>query len=206
MSRVVLSKGEGKESLLCSRFEAEALPFSDPSSFPELLFEFKRRHPKADHYPYAYRVGESEKSSDDGEPSGSAGKPLLTLLQEEGAQRCLILVARYFGGTKLGVGRLRRCFLSAGKEAYGNCRLGQEKEFLVLELSLSYSRFEELKRLCRKKGFLLQEEEFSFSVKAKLAIDATIPFREEDLFLKEEEILSRSQQIQVVEVRNDPVQ
>lgn len=206
MSRVVLGMGEGKESMLCSRFEAEILPFDDPSLLPEMLSQFKSRHPKADHYPYAYRVGESEKNSDDGEPSGSAGKPLLTMLQEESIQRCLILVARYFGGTKLGVGRLRRCFLSAGKQAYENCRLGQEKEFLVYELSLSYSRFEELKRLCRKKGFLLQEEEFSLSVKAKLSVDATIPFREEDLFLKEGEILFRSKQIQVVEVRNDPVQ
>ena len=84
MSYRILKKGEGRASLLGSTFEAEALPLESVSDFPSVYASFKLAHPKADHYPYAYRVGELFKSSDDGEPGGTAGKGLLVMLEEEG--------------------------------------------------------------------------------------------------------------------------
>lgn len=206
MSYRILKKGEGRASLLGSTFEAEALPLESVSDFPSVYASFKLAHPKADHYPYAYRVGELFKSSDDGEPGGTAGKGLLVMLEEEGVQNAAILVARYFGGTKLGTGRLHRCFLSAGKESLSNAALGEETTYLCLHLDLSYSRYEEVKRLCKKKGYELGEEQYGLSVKANLYVDGKISFRGEELFLREEEILFRETIIRLKEVEHDPCQ
>lgn len=206
MSYRILKKGEGRASLLGSTFEAEALPLESVSDFPSVYASFKLAHPKADHYPYAYRVGELFKSSDDGEPGGTAGKGLLVMLEEEGVQNAAILVARYFGGTKLGTGRLHRCFLSAGKESLSNAALGEETPYLCLHLDLSYSRYEEVKRLCKKKGYELGEEQYGLSVKANLYVDGKISFRGEELFLREEEILFRKTIIRLKEVEHDPCQ
>ena len=204
MSYRILKKGEGRASLLGSTFEAEALPLESVSDFPSVYASFKLAHPKADHYPYAYRVGELFKSSDDGEPGGTAGKGLLVMLEEEGVQNAAILVARYFGGTKLGTGRLHRCFLSAGKESLSNAALGEETPYLCLHLDLSYSRYEEVKRLCKKKGYELGEEQYGLSVKANLYVDGKISFRGEELFLREEEILFRETITRLKEVEHDP--
>ena len=206
MSYRILKKGEGRASLLGSTFEAEALPLESISDFPSVYASFKLAHPKSDHYPYAYRVGELFKSSDDGEPGGTAGKGLLVMLEEEGVQNAAILVARYFGGTKLGTGRLHLCFLSAGKESLSNAALGEETPYLCLHLDLSYSRYEEVKRLCKKKGYELGEEQYGLSVKANLYVDGKISFRGEELFLREEEILFRKTIIRLKEVEHDPCQ
>ena len=206
MSYRILKKGEGRASLLGSTFEAEALPLESVSDFPSVYASFKLAHPKADHYPYAYRVGELFKSSDDGEPGGTAGKGLLVMLEEEGVQNAAILVARYFGGTKLGTGRLHRCFRSAGKESLSNAALGEETPYLCLHLDLSYSRYEEVKRLCKKKGYELGEEQYGLSVKANLYVDGKISFHGEELFLREEEILFRETIIRLKEVEHDPCQ
>lgn len=186
--------------MLASTFEGEAIPLNEASDYQQAYNDFKLRHPKADHYPYALCVGEYSKSSDDGEPGGSAGKPMLTLMQEKGIDHCLIVVARYFGGTKLGVGRLKRCFLSSASSALSTCKMGEEREFLCLELSLSYSRYEEVKRLCRIKNFLLFDEDFGLSVKANLFVDGRIAFNEEDLRLNEQEILDRKNVTRLLEV------
>ncbi len=206
MSLKPLSKGEGKASLMLSSFESEALPLEDALLFQQAYSEFKIRHPKADHYPYAFCVGDYSKSSDDGEPGGSGGKPMLTLLQEKGIDCCLLIVARYFGGTKLGVGRLKRCFLAAAAEALSSCKMGEEREFLCLELSLSYSRYEEIKRLSRIKGFVLRDEDFGLSVKANLFVDGRIAFSEDDLLLTKQEILSSKKVFSILEVPHDPCQ
>lgn len=206
MSYRILKKGSGFASLLSSTFEAEILPLDDASAFPSLYSSFRLTHPKADHYPYAYRAGELAKSSDDGEPGGTAGKGMLSMMEEKGIQNAAIVVARYFGGTKLGTGRLHRCFLSASKEALENAVLGLEIPFRCLSLDLSYSRYEEVKRLCSKKGYDLCEEEYGLSVKTKLYVDGRICFRDEELFLTQGEILSQKEVIRVKEVHHDPCQ
>ncbi len=202
MSYLILKKGSGFASLLSSSFEAEALPLGSPSSFEEAYSSFKSAHPKADHYPYAFRAKGYEKSSDDGEPGGSAGKAMLIMLEERGIDDCLLVVARYFGGTKLGVGRLKRCFLEASKKALDDAPYGEEKEYLCLNLSLSYSRYEEVKRLAKKHGYSLKDERFLMEVEAKLLVDGTIPFDASSLLLQEKEIVSQEKVIEVVEARS----
>lgn len=202
MAKIPLQAGNGRYELLASRFEAELLPLKDPAEAEEILSSFKLRHPKADHYPYAYRVDKEEKETDDGEPGGSAGKPMLILLEGEDIGNAILLVARYFGGTKLGVGRLRRSFLAAATEALKNAAYGAEKAYSVYRLSLSYSRFEEIKRLSKKHGLSLENPQYGLSVEVSLPIDGTIPLSPKDLGISEAEILSEKEEIRIVEAED----
>lgn len=89
-----------------SKFLAYAYPVNTPDDFKKILQGLKKEHPKAVHHCFAYRMGIDGnlfRVSDDGEPSGTAGKPILGQLDSKGITDCCIIVVRYFGGTLLGV-------------------------------------------------------------------------------------------------------
>ena len=79
--------------------------------------EIKKEYPKARHYIYAYLLDQKQKSNDDGEPSGTAGKPTLELLNNQKLADCLLVTVRYFGGVKLGASRLLRTYLESAQGA-----------------------------------------------------------------------------------------
>ena len=97
-----------------SKFIAYLLPLHNEEEFKPILANLRKEHKKARHIVYAYRVGMKSKSCDDGEPKGTAGHPLLELLYKKDLVDVALLVVRYFGGTKLGAGRLLRTYLQAG--------------------------------------------------------------------------------------------
>lgn len=84
-----------------------------------ILQDLKKQHKKARHIAWAYIISSphQEKYSDDGEPSGTAGKPILNVLQKRGEINCLVAVVRYFGGIKLGAGGLVRAYSKATTDA-----------------------------------------------------------------------------------------
>ena len=106
-----------------SKFIAYLIPLKNEEDFKPLLVELKKEHKKARHIVYAYRIGMKSKSCDDGEPKGTAGHPLLELLYKKEMTDVALLVVRYFGGTKLGAGRLLRTYLQAGINVIDNCTL-----------------------------------------------------------------------------------
>ena len=99
-----------------SGFIAQAFPLRSKSEISEIINEVRKKYYDASHHPYAYRTGIDKndfKFSDDGEPSGSAGKPILEIIDRYKVTDVLLVVTRYFGGTKLGVGGLRRAICEA---------------------------------------------------------------------------------------------
>lgn len=99
-----------------SKFMACVFPFEDETKLKDLIEETKSLYPKARHYCYAYQIGVSGdhyRANDDGEPSGSAGKPILNVILSKKLTNVLIVVARYFGGTLLGVPGLINAYKSA---------------------------------------------------------------------------------------------
>ena len=106
-----------------SKFIAYLIPLKNEEDFKPLLANLRKEHKKARHIVYAYRVGVKSKSCDDGEPKGTAGHPLLELLYKKDLTDVALLVVRYFGGTKLGAGRLLRTYLQAGINAVDSCTL-----------------------------------------------------------------------------------
>lgn len=111
-----VSYGEYKEK--GSKFIALAYPITNESDLEEHIRELKGQHLKARHFCYAYKIGISKdryRINDDGEPSGTAGKPIMGQIQSFGLTDIGIVVIRYFGGTKLGVSGLIRAYKEAAK-------------------------------------------------------------------------------------------
>ena len=106
-----------------SKFIAYLLPLNNEEEFKPILANLRKEHKKARHIVYAYRVGMKSKSCDDGEPKGTAGHPLLELLYKKDINNVALLVVRYFGGTKLGAGRLLRTYLQAGIDVINKAEL-----------------------------------------------------------------------------------
>lgn len=131
--------------------------------------ELKKAHPKAVHFVYAYRVINSleqviERSSDDGEPKGSSGQPCLNVLRGWDMVDFGIIIVRYFGGVKLGVGGLVRAYTKATLEALHTLKSSQKivqyerKE--VLDLSVKYSELNTLKHILKAHNLTIGQEKF----------------------------------------------
>ena len=123
MSYTVKESSIQQIEVMKSKFIAYLIPLSKEEDFKHLLANLRKEHKKARHIVYAYRVGMKSKSCDDGEPKGTAGHPLLELLYKKDLTDVALLVVRYFGGTKLGAGRLLRTYLQAGINAVDNCAM-----------------------------------------------------------------------------------
>ena len=165
---IIAELHEEKINVLNSIFIACSFPILDVKSFDELYSEFKKIHPKADHYPYAYIVDGYEKASDDGEPSNAASKNLVGFLKDKNLNKSGVMIARYFGGTKLGLPRLRKTFLNVAILSIDNASKGEIVTKYIYELSLTYSEFDYLKRNYQKYDLELLESNFELDVKVKM--------------------------------------
>lgn len=113
----------GYVELLKSKFYSYAIPVNDVEVFKTRLETIRKNNPKAKHVVYAYRIGVNSKSTDDKEPKGTAGRPLLELLTKKGLINVAIIVVRYFGGSELGASRLLRTYLASGVEAINKAEI-----------------------------------------------------------------------------------
>ena len=112
--------------------------------------------PKAKHYCYAYVIDDKEKCSDDGEPSKTAGRPLLELLKKKNLNETLIVVVRYFGGVLLGASRLMSTYIEVGVNVIDHADIVEIAERYIYHASLTYSEFDTLKRLIKREDFSLE--------------------------------------------------
>ena len=129
-------------------------------SAKQYLLDIKKEHPKAKHYCYAYIIGGAQKSSDDGEPSGTAGRPLLELLNKKNMDETLLVVVRYFGGILLGASRLMSTYLEAGVQAINSADIVEISNLYGFKMQLSYKEFDELKRLGKIWGFSFENIQY----------------------------------------------
>lgn len=136
-----------------SRFIANLIYVDSVEDAENKIKEIKKKYYDARHNCIAYRVIENgsltEKSSDDGEPSGTAGAPMLTILQKNELANVLIVVTRYFGGTLLGTGGLVRAYSGSLLEAIKNSEIVEKCIGEEMEVVLDYSNFEIFKYYCR---------------------------------------------------------
>lgn len=110
----------------------------------DLLKEIKQTYPKATHYCYAYIYKEEKKSSDDGEPGGTAGMPILNVLEKENLTNVLAVVVRYFGGIKLGAGGLVRAYTKSITETLKQSNYLELIEGYKIEITISYQEEKQL--------------------------------------------------------------
>ena len=102
-----------------SKFLGYKYDISSADKVGGILADLKKEHKKARHIAWGYIISSPhlEKCSDDGEPSGTAGRPILNVLQKRGLSNCMVAVVRYFGGIKLGAGGLVRAYSKSASEA-----------------------------------------------------------------------------------------
>lgn len=133
-----------------SRFIAVAQPVSTREEAMERLDTLRRHYRDARHYCWAYILGDPGAScdaamSDDGEPAGTAGKPILNVLQHKGVGDVMVVVIRYFGGIKLGAGGLTRAYSSAAEAVMSALPVQQQEPMLQLRLQMDFSREQALR-------------------------------------------------------------
>lgn len=132
-----------------SRFLAYAYPVATVDDFKERLQELKKEHPKAVHHCFAYRLGldgNNFRSSDDGEPSGTAGKPILGQIDSKGLTNVLIVVVRYFGGTLLGVPGLINAYKTAASMALQLTPVVQKPVTERIKIHFDYTKINDVIR------------------------------------------------------------
>lgn len=169
--RMIYEEGSGYYEEKKSRFLAEAFPVKDEADFSLRLAAVRKKYYDARHHCYAYALGTKQEMcrfSDDGEPGGTAGKPILDVLK--GAEVCGagIIVTRYFGGTLLGTGGLVRAYTAAARDALEHAVIITAEEGERWLLTCDYSAFGQMERLAAEKGYLKEN--------ALFGSDVTIPF------------------------------
>ena len=133
-----------------SKFIALIKPVNTIEEAEEILATIKKKFHDAKHNCYAYVVGNYEKCSDDGEPSGTAGAPLLNLLKNRNLNNVIIIVTRYFGGILLGTGGLVRAYTESAQKALNNAKIIKKEYGLKYTLEIKYSNLNEFQYLCQK--------------------------------------------------------
>ncbi|EKF50876.1 YigZ family protein [Lactococcus garvieae] len=138
------------------------------------ITSIKKEHYKANHNCSAFTLGdrqEIQRSSDDGEPSGTAGVPMLEILKKREITNVCAVVTRYFGGIKLGAGGLIRAYAGSVGHALDQVGLVQFVTQEELILTLDYGNFDSLQRFLVNQGLVISESEFLADVTVKLFVD-----------------------------------
>lgn len=140
-----------------SKFYGILFPVDNVEQVKEYLNQVRKDYPKATHYCYAYRVNGLEKSNDDGEPSGTAGRPMLEYLRNNDLENILCISIRYFGGIKLGASGLLRAYVDSVREVYSISEVYEVKYQNIYSLKVNYSLYEILKNyLSKQEGFIIE--------------------------------------------------
>lgn len=160
--------------ILGSRFIGLVIPFDEEKEINGLLAKVREEYPKATHYPYAARLLPFERCSDEGEPARSTGLPLLEILRGREVDHVLLVVIRYFGGTKLGLGRLTRTYREVGLEAVEQATWCDFVEGYEARVSMSYSDYASFQKEAERYSAIIENEEFQEEVTVTVKGDLEI--------------------------------
>lgn len=164
-----------------SRFLAYAFPVASADDFKKRIKELKEEHPKAAHHCFAYRIGTDGtlfRSSDDGEPSGSAGKPVLGQIDGKGLTNLAVVVVRYFGGTLLGVPGLINAYKTAASLSLQLAPVTEKPILVEYELQFDYTQMNDVMVFVKRYGGVVLQNEAQLFCLLKVGV----PKSEEAVF------------------------
>jgi len=156
-----------------SKFLAFVFPIRNEQHVKEHLAELRKEHHGARHHCYAFRMGADKqffRSNDDGEPSGTAGKPILGQIQSNDLTDILIVVVRYFGGTLLGVSGLIAAYRSAAADAIANSKIVEKRIQEVYQLEFPYSAMNDVMKIIKDENLEQWEQDFQLECKLKFSV------------------------------------
>ncbi len=145
-------KGQAEFKDRGSKFIGYAFPVADPAEFKEELGHIRKAHPKASHFCFAYRIGADGaqfRSNDDGEPSGSAGKPILGQIDSKELTNTAVVVVRYFGGSLLGVPGLINAYKTCTSLVLQTVPIVQKPVERICRLQFDYTLMNEVMMILR---------------------------------------------------------
>lgn len=166
-------KQEGRDEFIISRsrFICHSFPVSSEDEANTYLEKIRKEHRDANHNVWAYVLGASkERYSDDGEPQGTAGMPVLNVIRKENLRDVLVVVTRYFGGTKLGAGGLVRAYSQGAKLALDAGEIITRRPYLSFEVTTEYSLSGKLKREFENRDYILKDTVYLENVTQKILI------------------------------------
>ena len=170
-----------------SRFITLLIKINNPDEIEKNLKEIKKKYKDATHYCYAYIIGNKEKCSDNGEPSGTAGMPILNVLKQNDLTNILCVVIRYFGGIKLGAGGLIRAYSTSASKALNKTNIVNLIKGYKIVIEFNYDNIKQI-------NYLLKD----IQIKKEYGNTITYTFNiKEDSLNKIENELSKSSKIKL---------
>ena len=169
--KTVAGRAQAEQEIEKSRFIAYIAPVSSKEEGDAFIAEIRAKHKDATHNVPAMVVGDKMQiqwASDDGEPQGTSGAPMVQLLTGMELTNVCIVVTRYFGGTKLGTGGLVRAYSSSARLAVEAAGIREVKEMTVADISIEYTHLAKLQNVARERGWLIEDEVYEDKGKMKL--------------------------------------
>lgn len=169
--RTIAKNGSTEETIKKSRFICQAKRITNEAEGRDFITQIKKEHYKARHSCSAMIIGENsdiKRSSDDGEPSGTAGIPMLSVLEKKQLTNLVLVVTRYFGGIKLGTGGLIRAYSGGAANTLKALGIVEVKKQTGLRLELTYPQYQTFANFLKEHQ--LQEYNTDFSVTVNTTI------------------------------------
>lgn len=189
--RTIEKPSEGLFKDKGSKFIAYAFPVSSEEEIKEIVLSIRKEHHSARHHCYAWRLGADKlqfRMNDDGEPSSTAGKPILGQIQSFDLTNILIVVVRYFGGTLLGVSGLINAYRNAAYDAINQAIIIEKIVERQLLIEFDYSAMNEVMKIIKDEKLPQLESRFDLSCSLKTSIRASEASRIENMLLKIENL------------------
>ena len=156
-----------------SKFFGSAYPIQSEDEVKTIIDGLRKKHPHAGHFCYAYQIGTdiiSYRANDDGEPSNSAGMPIYGQLQHFSITNTLVVVARVFGGVKLGVGGLISAYKTTAQLTLESCEIIEKTIDIHFEVSFDYTNMNKVMRVIKEKKLEIVTQEMEMNQENGLAI------------------------------------
>lgn len=182
--RIITENGYGEIVEKKSRFIAVLSPVSSEEEALAFLESVRKKHYDARHNCFAFILGDDaafERCSDDGEPSGTAGRPMLEILRSAGLTYVAAVVTRYFGGTLLGTGGLVRAYTQAMQEAVDSCQIVTMRRGLRYRITADYTLTGKLQYLFAKREITIEDTVYT----DKVEFYVLVPFEAEKAMKKD---------------------
>ena len=161
--KMLSAPGDGLYKEKGSKFIATAFTVTSEEEVKQALAEVKKKYYDARHHCYAYMIGPDKscfRSSDDGKPSGTAGKPILNQILSKDVTNVCVIVVRYFGGIKLGVSGLINAYKTAAREALDNAVIVEKTVNEIYSLEFPYALMNDVMRVLKEEGLEQQNPRF----------------------------------------------
>ena len=180
--KTIASTSQGIYKEKGSRFVSFAVPISSQEEIKPIIDKIRKEHHEARHHCYAYIIGHERiiwRVNDDGEPSGTAGRPILGQINSFGLTNIIIVVSRYFGGTLLGVSGLINAYRSAAESALRNAELTEKTVNEYYKITYPYISMNDVMKILKEEN--IGQSEQSFDIECNILLNFRVSAKEKVL-------------------------